>query len=84
IRVTAEEIISRVERHVITCYFTMVAMDEEGRPRHVTPLSVETSEQHRRWAAAQLRRGLRREIEERSLEIRQHPEDMLHDIEEHS
>ncbi|MEI6778135.1 MAG: acyl-CoA thioesterase [Chloroflexales bacterium] len=84
IRVTAEEIVSRVERHVITCYFTMIAMDDNGQARRVTPLAVQTSEQHRRWAAAQLRRELRREIEARSLEIRQHPEDMLHDREEHS
>jgi acyl-CoA hydrolase len=83
IRVIAEEIISRVERHVITCYFTMVAMDKNGRPRQVNTLLVETSEQRRRWAAAQLRRELRREIEARSLEIRHHPEDMLHDREEH-
>ncbi|MEI7770386.1 MAG: acyl-CoA thioesterase [Chloroflexales bacterium] len=79
IRVTAEEIISRVERHVITCYFTMICLDEEGRSRKVKPLVADTSEQRRRWAAAKLRRELRREIEERSLEIRQHPEDMLHD-----
>jgi acyl-CoA hydrolase len=83
IRVTAEEIISRSSRHVITCYFTMVALHKDGRPRQVTPLMVDTSEQRRRWAAAQLRRELRREIEERSLEIRQHPEDILHDREEH-
>jgi hypothetical protein len=45
----------------------------------VEPLTIETAEQRRRWAAAQLRRELRSEIEARSLEIRQHPEDMLHD-----
>ncbi|MEI8307931.1 MAG: acyl-CoA thioesterase [Chloroflexales bacterium] len=84
IRVTAEEIVSRIERHVITCYFTMVALDEQGQPRRVETLAVQTSEQHRRWAAAQLRRELRREIEVRSLEIRQHPEDMLHEREDHS
>lgn len=83
IRVIAEEITSQTFRHVITCYFTMVALDAEGKPRQLAPLSIETAEQRRRWAAAQLRRDLRREIEERSLEIRQHPEDMLHDLEDH-
>jgi acyl-CoA hydrolase len=84
IRVTAEEIVTRTSRHVITCYFTMVALHKDGQPRQVAPLLIETSEQRRRWAAAQLRRELRREIEARSLEIRQHPEDILHDREEHS
>lgn len=77
VRVTAEEIISHTARHVITCYFTMVAVGEDGRPRRVEPLTITNGEQRRRWAAAKLRRDLRREIEERSLEIRQHPEDLL-------
>lgn len=83
IRVMSEEISSGEARHVITCYFTMVAMDEEGNPRQLDPLPIGNAEQRRRWAAAQLRRELRREIEARGLEIRQHPEDMLHDREDY-
>jgi acyl-CoA hydrolase len=83
VRVTAEEITTRTVRHVITCYFTMIAMDENDRARRIPSLSIETNDQRRRWAAALLRRELRREIEERSLEIRQHPEDLLHDREDH-
>lgn len=77
IRVVAEQITERSQRHVLTCYFTMVAVDAEGHPRPVQPVPVETSEQRRRWAAAKLRRELRKEIEARSLEIRQHPEEIL-------
>ena len=76
-RVEAESVRERTVRHVITCYFTMVAVDEEGRPVAVTPMEVETADEKRRWAAAQLRRSFRKEIERRSLEIRQHPEDLL-------
>ncbi|NNJ09533.1 acyl-CoA thioesterase [Chloroflexales bacterium ZM16-3] len=83
VRVVAEEITTRTARHVITCYFTMVALDENEKPRKLVPLTIETADQRRRWAAAQLRRELRSEIEERSLEIRHHPEDILHDREEH-
>jgi acyl-CoA hydrolase len=83
VRVTAEEITTRAVRHVITCYFTMIAMNEDQRPRRVPSLTVQTPDQRRRWAAALLRRELRREIEERSREIRQHPENMLHDREDH-
>ncbi|NTW02138.1 MAG: hypothetical protein HGA19_12770, partial [Oscillochloris sp.] len=41
IRVIAEEITSQTFRHVITCYFTMVALDAEGKPRQLAPLSIE-------------------------------------------
>ncbi|MFQ3662464.1 MAG: acyl-CoA thioesterase [Chloroflexaceae bacterium] len=80
IRVVAENITSRTQRHVLTCYFTMVAVDEHGRPCKVRQVPIETPEQRRRWAAAKLRRELRREIEQRSLEIRQHPEELLSEL----
>jgi acyl-CoA hydrolase len=76
IRVVAEDITSRTERHVMTCYFTMVAVDDDRKPVQVPPLRVETPVEQRRWAAARLRREFRRVVEERSLEIRQHPEDI--------
>lgn len=80
IRVVSEHITGRRQRHVLTCYFTMVAVDERGRPHSVPPVSVETPEQRRRWAAAKLRRELRKEVEARSLEIRQHPEELLGEL----
>jgi acyl-CoA hydrolase len=82
IRVEAENITARRQRHVLTCYFTMVAVDEEGRPRPVPPVPIFTPEQRRRWAAAKLRRELRREIEERSLAIRMHPEELLSELDQ--
>lgn len=75
IRVMAENIQSKTERHVMTCYFTMVAVDETRTPTSVPQLALDTPEDHRRWAAAKLRRELRKEIEQRSMEIRLHPED---------
>ncbi len=76
VRVMAEHIRERKRRHVLSCYFTMVAVDDNGRPTQVPPLRVETDVEKRRWAAAKLRRDLRKEIEQRSLEIRQKPEEM--------
>ncbi len=76
IRVLAEDIRQRTSRHVLTCYFTMVGVDDQGKPTKVPPLEVKTANEQRRWAAAKLRRDLRREIEQRSLEIRQNPEEM--------
>ncbi len=76
VRVVAEDIRTRTERHVMTCYFTMVAVDDNRKPAEVPRLRVDTPTEQRRWKGAQLRRLLRKEIEERNLEIRLHPEDM--------
>ncbi|MGE5603465.1 MAG: acyl-CoA thioesterase, partial [Nitrososphaerales archaeon] len=77
IRAEAENIRQRTSRHVLTCYLTMVAVDEDGKPTRVPKVPVTTPTEQRRWAAAQLRRAFRKEIEERSLEIRQHPQELL-------
>ena len=77
VRVEAESIRTRTVRHVITCYFTMVSVNDEGRPIAVNPLVPETPDERRRWAAAQLRCAFRKEVERRSLEIRQQPEELL-------
>ena len=77
VRVEAESIRTRTVRHVITCYFTMIAVNDEGRPIPTTPLVPETPNERRRWAAGQLRSTLRKEIERRSLEIKQNPEELL-------
>jgi acyl-CoA hydrolase len=76
IRVVVEEIRTQKQRHVMTCYFTMVAVDDSRKPVAVPQLRVETETEIRRWKAAKLRRLLRQEIAERNLEIRLHPEDM--------
>ena len=73
IRVEAESIRERTSRHVMTCYFTMVAVDENGSSVPVPPLPITTPLERKRWAAAQLRREYRKEIERRSFEIRQNP-----------
>lgn len=73
IRVEAESIRERTSRHVMTCYFTMVAVDEHGKSVPVPPAPISTPLERKRWAAAQLRRDYRREIERRSMEIRQNP-----------
>lgn len=73
IRVIAENIIHKTSRHVMTCYFTMVAVDENGKPVKVPPVQISTPTEQRRYTAALLRREFRKEVERRSLEIRQMP-----------
>jgi acyl-CoA hydrolase len=57
VRVTAERPRSgAAARHTNTAYFTMVALDEEGRPTPVPPLLVEGPDEERREREAQVRR----------------------------
>ena len=70
VKVVAEDIRARSQRHTISCYFTMVALDEGGRTVEVPPLEPETADDRRRHAAAQARRAFRREVEERNRQIR--------------
>lgn len=73
IRVIAENIIEKSERHVMTSYVTMVAVDDQGRPARVPNLKIRDEVEQRRHDAAALRREFRKEIERRSLKIRQNP-----------
>lgn len=65
IRVLAENIRTRQKRHVNSCYFTMVALDEQGRPTPVLPLQPVTADEQRRNAAAQVRKTMRQEMQVR-------------------
>jgi acyl-CoA hydrolase len=65
IRVEAEDVRSGNRRHTNSCYFTMVAVDDNGKPIAVPPFSPETEIDTRRYRAAQLRRNLRQEFERR-------------------
>ncbi len=56
IRVLAENLISRERRHTNTCYFTMVALDEHGKPTKVAPLTLNTDIEKRRYEDALLRK----------------------------
>ncbi len=65
IKVITEDIHTKTVRHTNSCFFTMVAVDDEGNPTPVPPLEPKTSEQRRRFAQAQQRREIRRELAER-------------------
>lgn len=65
IRVEAENIRSGERRHTNSCYFTMVAVDEDGRPTSVPAYVAPNETRERRLRAAETRRALRREFEER-------------------
>ena len=71
IKVVAEDIRTQVVRHANSCFFTMVAVDGNGKPAAVPPLTPGTPDEKRRYAAAELRRELRRELQHRFNHIRE-------------
>ncbi len=70
IKVVTEDIRQKTVRHTNSCFFTMVAVGEGGRPASVPPLQPQTPDQKRRFAQAQQRRQIRRELEERYRAIK--------------
>jgi len=75
IKVVAENIRNQVVRHANSCFFTMVAVDDEGRPAPVPPLQPESGDERRRYADAQTRRALRQEFEQRQRAMKCAPEE---------
>jgi acyl-CoA hydrolase len=70
IKVIAEEIRTKSVRHVNSCFFTMVAVDDDRKPMPVPPLQPSTPDERRRHAAAELRREVRREMAQRFEALR--------------
>jgi acyl-CoA hydrolase len=73
IKVIAEEIRTREVRHVNSCFFTMVAVGEDRKPVPVTPWQPVSADERRRHAAAEVRKEMRREMEQRFVAIRSNP-----------
>lgn len=59
VRVDAENPRTGERFHTASSYLTFVAIDPQGKPRPVPKLKLETSEEQRRFSAAQRRRELR-------------------------
>ncbi|HTL70616.1 MAG TPA: acyl-CoA thioesterase [Candidatus Eisenbacteria bacterium] len=59
IKILAEDVRTGKKRHTNSCYFTMVSLDEDDRPKEVPGLAVETEDEKRRWAAGLKRRQAR-------------------------
>lgn len=52
VKVVAENIQTRKVRHANSCFFTMVAVDADGKPAAVTALVPETADEKRRFIKA--------------------------------
>ncbi|MBH0085506.1 acyl-CoA thioesterase [Psychrobacter sp. SCQQ22] len=72
IRVEAEDVRARTVRHTNSCYFTMVAIDDKGKPTAVPPLEIKNNLQQCRADAALDRKNLRMQSSHRpSCELKE-------------
>ncbi len=65
VKVITENIRTQMVRHTNSCYFTMVAVDEQGKPITVPAFVPTTPEEQRRHEAARMRKELRQEMQQR-------------------
>ena len=65
VKVIAENIQTQEVRHVNSCFFTMVAVDDQRKPVPVHPLRPFSEQEKRRYAAAELRKQMRLEMNAR-------------------
>jgi acyl-CoA hydrolase len=70
IKVIAENIRSGVVRHANSCFFTMVALDDDRQTVAVPPWQPVTPTELRRQGDARVRRQLRQELEQRYQALR--------------
>ena len=71
VRVMAESVSGGEPRHTNSCYVTMVALDDEGRPKAVPKLVLEDESEYRRYQDAVQRRKARLQLAEERRKRRQ-------------
>jgi acyl-CoA hydrolase len=65
VRVEAEDILTCKKRHTNSCYVTMVAVNNDGKPVKVPKIIPQTPEQKKRYEEAEQRRKLRKKTEDK-------------------
>lgn len=58
--VVAEDLATGLNTEALKAYFIMVALDQQGRPKEVPPLILETEEERRRFEEGRLRYEVRK------------------------
>jgi acyl-CoA hydrolase len=71
VKVEAESVGGGPRRHIVSAYFTFVAVAADGKPRAVPPLMAQSAEEQRRYAEAELRRASRLQHAEEVKRLRQ-------------
>lgn len=70
IKVVAEDTQRRTVRHTISCYFTMIAVDDDKKPCAVPSFVPQTADEQRWNQAAKRRQELRQALEREHAAIR--------------
>jgi len=84
VKVTAKNLITKENRHTNSCYFTMIALDENQKPVAVKPLTLNTARQKRRFKEAELRKKLAATYYEQSKQYKEQLRKSLHESEQDS
>jgi acyl-CoA hydrolase len=66
VKVVAEDLRTDVKRHTTSCYFTMVAIDEQGKSIEVPRLQLETEAEKKHYREAEVRKKFRQESLEKN------------------
>lgn len=69
VKVIAEDLHTHEKRHTNSGYFTMVAVDDDGKPVPVPPLKLESEFERKLNEAALMRKEMREEAVRRNKEI---------------
>lgn len=83
VKVVAENIRDKLIRHTNSCYLTMVAVNADGTPTVVPPLTLETPLQKLRFDKAALRKKLRKQAEEEARRTHENHYAMQSDANSH-
>ncbi|EDY86364.1 putative acyl-CoA thioester hydrolase [gamma proteobacterium HTCC5015] len=76
VQVMAEDSYTGDTRHILSAYFTFVALDSDNKPTEVPQLQPETEEEELRYAAAGLRRSHRLESAKKLKALRDKGSDL--------
>ncbi len=69
IRVEGERICDKTKYHAISCYFTMISVNDEGKSQQVPRLQLESEAEEKLFQAGKMRSEMRKEIYERNLKL---------------
>ena len=69
IKVEGEKIREKKKYHAISCYFTMISVDETGKSNEVPRLALESETEEKLFQAGKMRCQMRKEINERNMQL---------------
>ncbi len=69
IKVEGEKICEKKTYHAISCYFTMISVDENGKSLQVPRLNLASETEEKLFKAGEMRCHMRKEINERNKQL---------------